>query len=209
MRKVAVALLAVIILSGCAKNFDKNPRYAVAMEKTFYERDKTACEMIAQGLTPPPDMMPVPQPYTINTTGNINGRYYSQTSTVNNGAAAMNAGMYNLGAAIGMKLRKNKNFNECMRAIGWHTESEFTPDMQAQQDVSNRIYAKLRTLQQDPLYPDVLQYMRGYFEGLPPGEKEVVIRRVTSDVDAFEDAYQRARPRVEEIKNKSPFSDTK
>lgn len=46
MRKVAVALLAVIILSGCAKNFDKNPRYAVAMEKTFYERDKTACEMI-------------------------------------------------------------------------------------------------------------------------------------------------------------------
>lgn len=209
MKNIYLLMLVFALVSGCAKGFDKNPRYAVAMEKQYYERDKAACEMISQGLTPPPEMMPVPQPYTMRTTGNINGNYYSQNTTVNNDAAAMNAGMYNLGAAIGARMRRNNNYNECMRYLGWRTEKEFTPEMQSQQDVSNRIYTKLRTLQQDPLYPDVLEYMKGYFNGLPPGEKEVVIRRVTTDVDAFEDAYQKARPKVEAIRSKDSLPGSK
>lgn len=208
---------------GCKRiRYNDNVNYPTELVETNYPRDEQYCLMLARGITPPAQMVPVPQSYTLSTAGSGNisasgysqgagnfsgsGNYnYSQKTYVNNDQAALNAGMYNLGSGIMANKQRAQNYSFCMENIGWRLLQNMSQSSIEEKKTLDRRYKLYKKFKNDPMYEQVVTFMIEQARKMPEGEGLILANAWKNDPELFERDYEKARPHVEKILQKNNF----
>lgn len=205
---LAIMITSILFTLGCKRiRYNDNMNYPTELVETNYQRDEQYCLAVASGMTPNPQMIPVPQSYSIDTRGYIDTTYgsaqYRQRTYVNNDQAALNAGMYNLGAGIAAKKQRAQNYNMCMESIGWRLRENLSPAALEEKQKIDRRYELYKRLNADPMFKQVLTYMLEQAKRKPESESAVILNAWRENPEIFERDYELARPVVAGMLEKS------
>lgn len=143
MIRTAILMLIILIVSGCAPQTYYNLKYP----NSNFEQDSNMCRQYANGNTPLPEKIPVPESQTVSGIGTINhpdGMLTPFTYTYRvdpNPYTKLQVQTQNMASVFESLAIQEMHYEKCLASLGWYPEDELSK-RQVQESKNNINYSK-------------------------------------------------------------------